>query len=408
MSVPNTRGGGVQVRRLAVPLAIMLLAALLVPAGCGGKVTSDEVIELLGQRSGDIGSISYTCITEDAGSIYREEFELRFPDDYRYSFYRYEGGIIQLQNFTTQAGTDLYRARVMQDPQGGADYLQVETIEGIPPLRCTGAYLALYHLVGNVDFFQSMMSLVRGGQLQVAGTEDLDGTGTYRLESAPGLEPRMRIWLDTASGLPMRKELSLSQDRVVVFRYEDYIENPVYADEPFPSDPLPLFGDPGMTVNQVAKDGACHAADIASVASEVGFEPLVPQVDGFELAATYVRDPAASSLTESEESTQFPEGFRQLFLVLRDGTRQVEIMESPYDDEFSYYATSMAALTGAYLIGQETFGEDAGSASYTAAIDCQEMRLILGDVELMVTGDLSREEFESLAVQLKDLSRATP
>jgi hypothetical protein len=41
-------------------------------------------------------------------------------------------------------------------------------------------------------------------------------------------------------------------------------------------------------------------------------------------------------------------------------------------------------------------------------MDCQEMRLSLGDVELMITGDLSRSEFESLAVKLKDLSNSSP
>ena len=394
-------------RKLALPLAITLLAAMLVPTGCGGAVARDEVIELLGQRSGEIDSISYTCVTEDAGRIYREDFEMGFPDHYRYRFYQHEGGLTQLVNFTTQAGTDLYRARVMQDSAGGADYLQIETITNIPPLRCTGTYLALYHLIGNVDFFQSMIALIEGGQLEVTGMEDLDGIDAYRLESAAGLTPRMRIWLDAATGLPIRKELSLGEDRVVVFRYEDFVENPVYAEEPFPPDPLSLFGDAAMTVNVVAKDGACRATDVAGASADVGFAPLVPQIDGFELAATYVRDPAASNLTESEEQTKFPEDFRELYLVLRGGARQVEIRESPYDEEFSYYTTSSGALSGAYLTGQETFGEDAGGASYTAALDCQEMRLVLGDVELMVTGDLSREEFESLAVQLQDLSASS-
>jgi len=395
------------VRKLAVALIIMLLAALLVPAGCGGEAARDEVIELLARRSGEIDSISYTCTTEDAGRIYREEFELAFPDHYRYRFYQYKEGMVRLQNLTTQSGTDLYRARVMQDSAGGADYLQVETIEGIPPLRCTGTYLALYHLVGNVDFFQSMLALIEGGQLEVIGMEDRDGTSTYRLESASGLSPSMRIWLDAVTGLPSRKELSLGGNRQVVFSYEDYVENPVYKQEPLPSDPLSLFGDPRMTVTMVARDGACRASDIASASAEIGFEPLVPQMDGFELAAVYVRDPAASTLTESEETTQFPEGFRELYLVLRDGPRQVEIRESPYNEEFSYYTTSMGALSGAYLTGQETFGEDAGNATYTAAMDCQEMRLVLGEVELMATGDLSREEFESLAVQFKDLAASS-
>ncbi|MEW6555170.1 MAG: hypothetical protein AB1384_12900 [Actinomycetota bacterium] len=394
-------------RRLVVLLAIALLA-LLVPAGCGADSARDDLLELLARRSGEVETISYTCATEDAGRLYREEFELGFPDHYRYRLYQYESGMARLRNFTAQAGTDLYRARVIQDPGDGSDHLQVETFAGVPPLRCTGNYLALYHLVGNADFFQSMISLIRGGQLEVTGEEDVEGTRTYRLDSAPGLTPSMRIWLDAATGLPLRKEISLSEDRAVAFRYEDYVENAVYPDEPFPSDPLPLFGGPAMSVDVVTRDGACRATDIAGASAEAGFEPLMPRIDGFGLAAVYVRDPAASNLSGSEELTKFPEGFRELYLVLRNGTRQVEIRETPYSEDFSYYTTSMGALSGAYLTGQETFGEDAANATYTAAMDCQEMRLVLGETELVVTGDLSREEFESLAVQLKELSRSSP
>jgi hypothetical protein len=68
----------------------------------------------------------------------------------------------------------------------------------------------------------------------------------------------------------------------------------------------------------------------------------------------------------------------------------------------------MAAFSGAFLFSQELFGEDAAGASYTAAMDCQEMRLTLSGAELMVTGDLSRADFESLAMQLRELSQPSP
>ncbi len=395
--------------RKLICAASVLLAVMLLPAACGGgSGLRGEVVDLLERHSGEIETISYTCITEDAGRLYREEFELRFPDAYRYRLYQSEGGIVQLQNLTMQSGTDLYRARVVRDNAGGVDCLQVETTSNMPPLRCTGNYLSLYHLAGNVDYFQSMIALIRGGQLEVTGIEGLDGIDAYSLESAAGLTPRMRIWLDAASGLPLRKELSLGAERSVIFRFEDYALNPAYADEPFPSDPAALFGAPGISVTRTVRDGACRTADIDGAYLEAGFEPLLPRIDGFELTSTCVRDPASSNLSESEEQMKFPEGFREVYLVMKDGARQVEIRESPYSEEFSYYTTSMGALSGAYLTGQENFGEDAGNATYTAAMDCQEMRLALGDVELVVTGDLSRDEFESLAVQLVELSRSSP
>jgi hypothetical protein len=391
------------VRRLAIPLA-MLTVFMLLNGGCGDNGLSGEVLELLETRCGNTDTISYTCVTEDAGSLYREEFEISFPDNYRYRFYGVEGDQARLRTLTVQSGMELYRAGLAGEEPGQAEKLEVVLKSHVPPIRCTGNYLALYHLIGNADYFNSMMALIESGDLVVAGRENLDGTDTYRLESAAGLAPEMRIWLDTETGFPSRKELALSEDRVVVFRYQDIRENQVYGQDSFPPDPVALFGDPGIGVSSEARDGGCRPADMANASAQLGFEPVVPQIQGFELVASYVRNPAESNLTESEASTQFPEGFRQLYLVLRDGTRQVEIMESPYDPEFSYYTTGMAALTGAFLTVQEVFGADAGNASYTAAIDCQEMHLVLGDMALMVTGDLSREEFESLAIQLKDLS----
>lgn len=394
--------------RRAVWTLSVLLVALLLPAGCGGDGLLDEVTGLLARRSGEIETISYTCITEDAGRTYREDFELRFPDEYRYSFYEVAGGQERLVNHTVQAGNDIYRARALQGTEGAADSLRVETLSRVPPIRCTGTYLALYHLVGNVDYFQSMIALLEGGELLAAGKESLEGAETYRLESASGLTPRMRIWLSAESGLVVRKELALSEDRTVVFRYENMTENPVYEQGPFPPDVTGLFAGLETGAEPARKDGGCRPVAIEDARAEARFQPLVPQVEGFELAGAFVRDPAASNLTESEESTRFPEGFREIYLVLRGGTRQVEMRQSPYDPEFSYYTTGLGALSGAFLTSTMTFGEDAGGASYTAAMDCQEMRLVLDEVEIMVTGDLSRDEFEALAVQLRGLSLSSP
>lgn len=389
--------------RRFVAVLVVLLALQLVPWGCGGS-TADEVTELLQKRSGTIDTISYTCITEDGERLYREEFELGFPDRYRYRFYADSGGMLSPINFTTQSGTDLYRVRALAAAPGEAASLEVETQTDIPPLRCTGIYMSLYHLVGNVDYFQSLVSLISGGSLVVAGSETVNGVDTFLLQSASDLEPRMLIWVDKTTGFPLRKEMALGEDRVVVFRYQDYVENPPYAEEPFPPDALTLFGEPDVPVNETVKDGACRAIALEDAPELAGFMPLVPELPGFELAAVYLRDPAASTLTASEESVSFPAGFYELFLVMRNGARQVEIRESPYDPEFSYYTTGMAAFSGVYLTMNEFFAEDAGNASYTAGIDCQEMRLVLGDIDLMVTGDLSRNEMQELAVQLKQLS----
>jgi hypothetical protein len=48
---------------------------------------------------------------------------------------------------------------------------------------------------------------------------------------------------------------------------------------------------------------------------------------------------------------------------MHNGSRQVEIRQSPYDEEFSCYTTGMATLSGVYLTSQEVFGEDAGNAT---------------------------------------------
>jgi hypothetical protein len=385
-------------------ILIVLLAVPLMPWGCGGNRLAAELTELLERRSGTIDTISYVCVTEDGERLYREEFEVDFPDEYRYWFYEDTGGELSPLNFTMQSGNDLYRIRVLSASSGEVESLEAETQTGIPPLRCTGTYMSLYHLIGNVDYFQSIISLISGGSLVVSGSEMVNGADAFLLESASGLKPRMLIWVDKTTGFPLRKEMELGDGRVVVFHYQDFLENRPYPEEPSPQDALSLFSDLGVPVGETAKDGACQVIDLADAPELAGFTPLVPQLPGFELAAVYLRDPAASNLTASEESIAFPAGFRELYLVLRNGARQVEIRENPYDPEFSYYTTGMAALSGVYLTMNEFFGEDAGNASYTAAIDCQEMRLVLGDIDMMVTGDLSRDELEALAIQLKDLS----
>jgi hypothetical protein len=391
-------------RRFA-PILSILTVVLLFPCGCGGGGGAGELKELLARRSGEISSISYACITDDGERTYREEFELLFPDDYRYRFYEYMDGQAQLRSLMVQSGNDLCRVRSAPSPSGEASPLQAEVITNIPPLRCTGTYLALYHLLGNADYFQSMLALIEGGELEVAGSESVDGAGAYLLVSAEGLKPSMRIWLDRSTGLPLKKEITLGEGRLVVFRYEDVEENAVYADEPFPPDIAGWFGEPGTGLDITEKDGGCRPIEIENAMAEAGFSPLVPQVEGFELAAVYVREPAASDLNApSEGSMSFPEGFRELYLVLRRGPHQLEIRQSPYDPQFTYYTTGMAALSGAFLTRQETWGEEAGGATYIAAMDCQEMRLVLGDIDLMVTGDLSREEMRSLAAQLKELA----
>ncbi len=394
-------------RRPAVFLAL-LLAALLLPGGCGGGGLRGEVIELLERRSGEVDSISYTCVTEDAGRLYRERFELRFPDDYRYSFYEVAEGRERLLAHTAQRGNDIWRARLAQGGEGEAASLRVEMLSRVPPLRCTGTYLALYHLVGNGDYYQSLVSLIEGGELVVAGAEEAEGRAGFRLESADGLSPRLRIWLDRETGLPLRKEMALGGERTVVFRYEDVVEDRGYEEGPFPPHAATLFGAPGEDVETERRDGACLPVDVAVAAAEVGFTPLLPDLEGFELAAACVCDPAASTLSASQEPLRFPAGFRELYLVLRSGSRQVEIRQSPRDPQFSHHTTGLGALTGACLTGRRTFGEEAGGAFYAAAVDCQEMHLTLDKVEIMVTGDLSRGEFEALAVQLRELARSRP
>jgi len=389
--------------RRSVAILIVLLAVQFIPCGCG-KSPADELTELLERRSGTIDTISYVCITEDAERLYREEFEISFPDRYRYRFFADSGGELSPINFTTQSGIDLYRIRALSASSGEVESLEVETETGIPPLRCTSTYMSLYHLIGNVDYFQSIISLVSGGSLVVSGSEKVNGVDTFLLQSASDLEPQMLIWVDKTTGFPLRKEMVLGEGRVVVFRYQDFVENQPYAEESFPPDALPLFSDLGVPANETVRDGACRAINLEDAQELAGFSPLVPELPGFELAAVYLRDPAASTLAASGESITFPAGFRELFLVLQDGARQVEIKENPYDQEFAYYTTGMAAFSGVYLTMNEFFGEDAGNASYTAAIDCQEMRLVLGDIDLMVTGDLSRAEMEDLARQLKQLS----
>ncbi len=384
----------------------MAVAILSLPnaGGCGGGGGYRDLIETLEARAGTISTLRYTCVTEDGERLYREEFELAFPDRYRYRVYEDRGGSARLASAVEQRGEAFFRTRATYSESGALEKVESETAFNVPPLRNGGKYLGLYHLIGNADYFHSILSLLEGGSLELRGKEEVEGAPAYRLDSAAGLTPRMQIWLDAETGLPLRKDLFLGEERKVVFRFQGYEEDFPYPELPFLPDTRTLFGNEGAAVNPLESDGGCRSLDLPDAASLVGFDPLIPTLEGFELTGARWRDPAASAPASGGQSIQYPEGFRELYLLYRDGMRQVEIRESPYDPDFAYYTMGLGTLTGAYLAQQETFGEEAGGASYTAALDCQEMHLVAGDLEITATGDLSRDAFADLAAQLVELA----
>ncbi len=385
---------------MAVAFIVTILPASLCAGGCGGNDDARELKELLQQRAGAVDTLRYTCFTEDGENLYREEFELSFPDRYRYRMYENVDGSPRLVSAAEQRGDGFFRARASYNDTGALQSTESETTLRVPPLRNGGKYLGLYHMIGNADYFQSLISLMDGGSLELAAKEGIDGNSAWRLDSAQGLTPRMRLWLDMGTGLPLRKELYLGADRKVVFRFQGYEEGFSYPELPFPPDLKGLFGQDGITSQSASSDGGSLQIDLAGASFTLGFEPLVPSLENFQPAGAWWRDPSSQAIGADGRPVRFPEGFRELYLLYRDGTRQVEIRESPYDPEFGYYTMGLGTLTGAYLSQQEVFGEEAGGAIYTAALDCQEMHLVAGDLEITVTGDLSRNDFAALAAQL--------
>mgnify|MGYP005835681755 FL=1 len=402
----RTRRGASRARSPLVALALTAVAtlSLLNVGGCGEGGSYRDLMEKLEARAGAIGTLRYTCLTEDGERLYREEFELAFPDRYRYRLYEDRGGSSRLVNAVEQRGEAFFRARATYAESGALEKVESETALDVPPLRNGGKYLGLYHMVGNADYFHSILSLLEGGSLELKGKEEVDGAPAYRLDSAAGLTPRLQIWLDAGTGMPLRKDLFLGEERKVVFRFQGYKEDFPYPELPFPPDAKSLFGNEGPAVSPLESDGGCRSLDLPDAAALVGFDPLIPTLGGFELTGARWRDPAAFAPASGGQSIQYPEGFRELYLLYRDGARQVEIRESPYDPDFAYYTMGLGTLTGAYLAQQEMFGEEAGGASYTAALDCQEMHLVAGDLEITVTGDLSRDAFADLAAQLVELA----
>jgi outer membrane lipoprotein-sorting protein len=379
--------------------AIIVLATISFLCGCGGKDLAGEVVALLRKKAATVTSLDYACVTQDGESVYREEFAIRFPDEYRYRFFACTGEETRLAGYTAQSGNRIYRVRTRSDASGTPSLL-AELLVDVPPLRNTGAYLSLYNLCGNADYYSSLVSLVQGGSLQVLSRESLDGTDAYRLKSPPGLAPETELWIDAASGLPLRKEIAFGEDRKVLFSYRDMEINGGGELEPFPGEIPPGFDLAALPVSERSLDGACRPLDMAGAASVLGFPPMVPEIDGFTLVGAYARDPAASDLFPSERSVTFPQGFRELYLVYRSGSRQCEVREAPGVEGFTAYTTGLGTLSGAYLVQQEILGGPNVQASYIAALGLQEMRLAAGKLEITVTGDLSREEMENLAIKL--------
>lgn len=401
----KAKGGKERVRgTLRLLLAIMVLSIMVLfsiydAAGCAGEELTARVIDLLREKAGTVTALDYTCLTEDGESVYREEFALRFPDSYRYRFLDCSRGEARLQGYTAQSGNRVYRVRTKSEASSGASIL-AELLVDVPPLRNTGVYLSLYNLCGNADYYSSLVSLLQGGSLQVLSRSRLDGVETYRLKSPPGLAPETELWIDACSGLPLRKEVSFGENRRVIFRFQDVNIDGGTVLEPFPEEVPPGFDLAAMPVVEETHDGACRPLDPADAASALGFAPLTVEIEGFALAGAYVRDPTASDLFPSERSVAFPQGFRELYLVYRSGSRQCEVRQVPEVENFASYTTGLGALSGAYLTQQEILGGPEVKAYYTAALGFQEMRLVTGNLEITVTGDLSRGEMETLAISL--------
>lgn len=394
-------------RRAPVTMVVLAALVLSIPSspGCGKADLRGELLGLLREKAGNIESLAFTCETVDGDNLYREEFHLLFPDQYRYRFFRNAGGEVVLLRYAAQSGNRVLRA-ALENP-GPEEVLRVEFLEDVPPIRGTGIYLSLYHLMGNADYYHSLVSLLEGGSLEVLSRENLEGEDAYHLRSAAGLTPQTELWLERETGLPVRKELHLEGDRKVAFTYRDLAVNTPEPLEPFPGsaqEVASLFGRPAVPVEPSVKDGGCRPAEGTTAPGEVGFSPLVPEIAGFEETGSFWRDPAASNLTPSEQSLKFPEGFREFYLLLRDGNRQVEIRQVPLVEDFGYYTSGLGLLSGAYLVQQEKFPGDSANSSYTVALNRQEMHLVAGGLEITVTGDLSREEFQELARILRVLA----
>lgn len=396
-------------RPVLMTAAFILVAFILLQTGCGKKVAYRDLVDLLRDKAGTIGTLTFACITEDGEKVYREEFSFSFPDEYRYRFYDCADGEIRISRYAAQSGNKVVRARLMSSESG--DSIQAEFLNDIPPIRNTGIYLSLYHILGNADYYYSLVSLLEGGSLEILPERALNGIAAYHLRSASGLKPETDLWLDAANGLPLRKEIVLSENRRIVFTYQDLTVNPPDPLEPFPESTREIsyiFGKPDLPLELSNKDGGCRPADNAESSTLRGFAPLLPSLDGFEGTASYWRDPASSSLSPTEQSLQFPDGFSEFYLVLRSGKRQAEIREVPLVENFGYYTTGLGVLSEVYLVQQELLSSEEASASYTVALNWQELRLTAGGLEITVTGDLSRQEFENLARQFQSLAGADP
>lgn len=383
----------------------LLLAVPALYGGCGRKDPARGLVEMLERNAGTIGELAFACITDDGERSYREEFAISFPDQVRYRFYEYREGEMRLSRYAAQSGGRVIKAQAAVGTAGTT--VQAELLENVPPLRGTGYYLSFYHLPGNAEYYHSLISLIRGETLLYVSRENLEGRDAYHLRSSEGLRPTTFLWLDAANGLPLRKTIELAQGRTISFSFQYRAVNGGGSLETFPQSAreiATLFGTQDSSVQFSSRDGGCRPLQAEEAAGAAGFAPLLPEMEGWERVNIFSRDPAAYGLNPTEQSLRFPEGFRELYLIYRNGTRQVEIKQVPVIQEFAYYTTGLGTLSEAYLIQRQTLGAEAGNAYCITALDCQEMHLVAGNVEITVTGDISRREMESLARQLQSLA----
>lgn len=365
------------VRRAVVAVVAAAVAAGLVTAGMwangGERATAAEIktrcIEALRTgRSWKATVVETETGTDGAKSVLRRDIAVQSPDTYRLTMTERDERGRAVVSTTLRTGTTLYSRRTEED---GSVVLRVT--KGVPP----ELGVMMDNIVGEM-----VGSVIDSAQLKQVGTEAVGGRSAYKLET----EPEHYVWIDEASGLPLKEQIS-SGGKV---NHEVDIES-IDIDANISSDMFAAASLGEAARTEIEDLGFRPTGGPRLAARQIGFTPLaLPAPTGFTAGTQGYIDPEAP-IGGGSYIASFERGTQGVLVtqVRRDGLG--EDTELTGDDP----RAGSDGPTQVSIKGR--------TALYFADRTAPRLQFAVGDVLLTIEGPLGMQAMVSMAENARSM-----
>jgi hypothetical protein len=389
---------------VSIVLAACMVAAVLLSVLLHKPDLEGELREILSRQPGAIVSLSYSRpIGMEAYSMEnRADIDILFPDHH-----------MRTENYQQMPNIFMYAGRKFTLSSSGSyssvgpnlmrlDSVNIDEYVNLTPMRGLGSqYMSDEPVFGSGAYYYTLDYLLEEGVAEVTGKSDVDGRSCFVVEMASNTTPthEWALYLEKEHGLPLRwierevyPEQYGSQGWEGDTRIAELSVNPGLSREDFEADPLTILEVDPSIANRKTIDELCLETTLEEAEALMGYRPVVPDIEGFELYGVYVRDWSDYQVrVVGFEPSQVATGVFECYLVLRDatGTMQVELMQlCEAESEGVFYSED--PYEGNRITSEEVVlnGSPVNVNTYPFY---QAASFKEGNVHVKITGDLSNQ-----------------